>query len=204
MKQRIIISLTFFAIGFIFILTVLVPLRLNFKMPYVIGIIGIILLLTAFIYGIIILYAEKRNESKLISSRLTPLYKFYFPVTFIACLLFNTLLILLDIYPGNDVSIFIVLEIMFVIWLVLFIPCLKLQLVYIANNKIITTNFLNEYVLHKTNVKSVKRYFLFFYRLNLDKGTGLQSIIFLPRLTEFSMLFVTPKSIKELKSQINH
>lgn len=204
MKQRIIISLTSFAIGFILVLLALVPLRIDFQVPFIIGFIGLILLLTAFVYGLIILYPRKKQDGKLISSRLTPVYKFYVPVTFIACLLFNTLLILLDIYPGNDISIFIVLEIMFIIWLALFIPCIRLRLVHLNNNQIVTTNFLEESTLQTSSIKSVKRYFIFLYRLNIEKGTSSQKIILLPRLTEFSNLFITPKSIKELKSLINH
>jgi hypothetical protein len=204
MKQRIIISLTSFAIGFILVLLALVPLRIDFQVPFIIGLIGLILLLTAFVYGLAILYPRKKQDGKLISSRLTPVYKFYFPVTFIACLLFNTLLILLDIYPGNDISIFIVLEIMFIIWLALFIPCIRLRLIHLNNNQIITTNFLEESTLQISSIKSVKRYFIFLYKLNIGKGTSSQKIILLPRLTEFSNLFITPKSIKELKSLINH
>lgn len=204
MKQRIIISLTSFAIGFMLVLLTLVPLRIDSQVPFIIGFIGLIFLLTAFVYGLAILYLRKKQGGKLISSRLTPVYKFYFPVTFIACLLFNTMLIFLDIYPGNDISIFIVLEIMFIIWLALFIPFIRLRLIYLNNNQIITTNFLEESTLQTSSIKSVKRYFIFLYKLNIEKGTSSQKIILLPRLKEFSILFITPKSIKELKSLINH
>ena len=199
MKRKIIISLTSFALGLILVLIDRVPLRLNLKVPSIIGLIGLIILLIAFVYGLIILYSRKKQDCKLISSRLTPVYKFYFPVTFITCLLFNTLLILLDIYPGNDISIFIVLEIMLIIWLAFFIPCIKLRLVYLNNNQIITINFLDESSFQISSIISLKRYFIFLYKLNIEKGTNTQKIIILPRLTEFSNLFIIRYLLLNLK-----
>ncbi len=204
MKQRIIISLTSFSIGFILILLALVPLRINFQVPFIIGPIGLTILLTAFVYGLLLLYPKKKQDSKLISSRLTPVYKFYFPVTFMACLLFNTLLILLNIYPGNDISIFIIFEIMLIIWLALFIPCIRLHLIHLNNNQIVTSNFIEETTLQISSIKIVKRYFIFFYRLNIEKEKNSQKIIFLPRLMKFSNIFITPRYITELKYLINH
>jgi len=203
MKQKIILSLTSFALGFMLILTALVPLSISFHVPCFIGLVGFILLLVALIYGLKKIYDGKRKDAKLISSRLTPLYKFYLPITFFSCLLFNTLMILLNIYPGDDVGIFVALEIMFIIWLTLALPFSKLYEVYLDNNQIIITNFLNESILQTNCVISVKRYFLVLYRLKIVKETGTQKIIFLPHFLEFSYL-VTPKSIKELKSRINY
>ncbi len=203
MKQKIIVTLLSFAIGLMLALSALIPLRIAFQVPFIIGFTGLVLLLSGFARGLIILYPKKRQNAKLISSRLTPVYKFYLPVTIMICLLFNTLLISLDIYPGNDISIFIVLEIMFIIWLALAIPDMNLHSIYLINKQIIVTDFVGESAFHVSDIKCVKRYFIFFYRLTIVKGISSQKILFLPRLTESSIFFITPKSVKELKSLIN-
>ncbi len=71
---------------------------------------GIFVLLIVVILGLISLNKiNKTDEALIISSNLTPFYKFYFPTFIIVTLIFNTVSFLLKTYPLGDISISIIL-----------------------------------------------------------------------------------------------
>ncbi len=204
MKYKIIISLTFFATGLIFVLISSIPLRINFEIPHLFEPTGIILLISTFIYGVVTTNKVniKNRNNKRLSSLLTPIYKFYFPTIFIITFIFNTSLICFNIYPGEDISIFIVLELIFIIWIILAIPNSKLRIVYLDKNNIITTNYITKYIVPSNNIKSIERHFIVLYSISLKNNKDIQRIIFLPRQDGFPNIFTTPKSVQVLRTII--
>jgi len=204
MKYKIIISLTLFATGLIFVLISSIPLRINFEIPHLFEPTGIILLISTFIYGVVTTNKVniKNRNNKRLSSLLTPIYKFYFPTIFIITFIFNTALICFNIYPGEDISLFIVLELMFIIWIILAIPNSKLRIVYLDKNNIITTNYITKYIVPSNNIKSIERHFVVLYSISLKNNKDIQRIIFLPRQDGFPNIFTTPKSVQVLRTII--
>ena len=204
MKYKIIISLTLFATGLIFVLISSIPLRINFEIPHLFEPTGIILLISTFIYGVVTTNKVniKNRNNKRLSSLLTPIYKFYFPTIFIITFIFNTALICFNIYPGEDISIFIVLELIFIIWIILAIPNSKLRIVYLDKNNIITTNYITKYIVPSNNIKSIERHFVVLYSISLKNNKDIQRIIFLPRQDGFPNIFTTPKSVQVLRTII--
>ena len=204
MKYKIIISLTLFATGIIFVLISSIPLRINFEIPHLFEPTGIILLISTFIYGVVTTNKVniKNRNNKRLSSLLTPIYKFYFPTIFIITFIFNTALICFNIYPGEDISLFIVLELMFIIWIILAIPNSKLRIVYLDKNNIITTNYITKYIVPSNNIKSIERHFVVLYSISLKNNKDIQRIIFLPRQDGFPNIFTTPKSVQVLRTII--
>jgi energy-converting hydrogenase Eha subunit C len=204
MKYKIIISLTLFATGLIFVLISSMPLRINFEIPQLFEPTGIILLLSTFMYGVVTTNEvnTKNRNNKRLSSLLTPIYKFYFPTIFIITFIFNTALICFNIYPGEDISLFIVLELIFTIWIILAIPNSKLRIVYLDKNNIITTNYITKYIVPSNNIKSIERHFVVLYSISLKNNKDIQRIIFLPRQDGFPNIFTTPKSVQVLRTII--
>lgn len=202
MKRKIIFHLIVFAIGIVLILISFIPLRLNFQLPYHLGFFGLAITVSAFISGLTLIARNRVSRFKQISSRLTPIYKYYLPTTFFTCLLFNSFLIFFDVYPGSDISNFIAIEILLVVWLILSIPCIRLSMVYFSDKQIVVFNYSSELKLKVKSIQSIKRYLIFFYRIKITDEKVSSKFIILPKLTEFYSLFITPKSIKELRSQI--
>ena len=203
MRQKIIISVIIYITGIVLTLISFIPLRPDMQFSNSVGFFGIVLLVASLVFGVIGLTKEKKIvKGKMISSRLTPLYKIYIPIFIVILFIVNNLLILLDSYPSNDISVFFAMEIILIIWLVLFLPCVKLHDVYLENNQIITINFFNRAVLKVTDIKKIRRFLIFFYKIKLDKMAGSHTIVMLPKLTESTNLFTTPKSIKVLKNLI--
>lgn len=203
MKQQIIISTTFFTVGFSIVLLYLLSVSSTKEEP-LFGLLGIGLVSFSLGYSLARLHPKNISRSKTISSRATPIYKFIIPLSFFILFLFNTLLILLKKYPGDDVSIFMTIEIMIAIWVILFIPYMKLSVVSIDNNRLIASNFHNELIFQISDMKKINRCFLFLYRIHFIRGKSKKSIVFLPRFTESSNVFATPRSVKILKCLITH
>lgn len=196
MKQKIIISLILYTFGIAMGFTLLFPFAGEVQISITFGIFAFVLSATALIYGIILMNVRRENEGTMIMSKLTPLYKFYIPTFIIEILIFNTILLLFDIYPGNDISVFIVVEVMLVLWVLLLLPCIKLHKICLKDGKIIVDNYFKSNVFSENEVKKVRRFFIFFFKVKLNKT----SFIIFPKLSESANLFVTPRSIRILKN----
>lgn len=200
MKQKIISTFSAFAIGLFLILITIVPIRITVKIDPIIGCFGLLMFFATCIYSLKLLSAKDKKKQKLISSKLTPLYKFHIPVIILTCLLFVLLLVFFDLFPGKDIAVFIVISIMLFIWLMLFIPFYKLHQVYVQNKKVVIDDFFTQTVLETTEIIDVERYFIFLYRIK----TNTRKIVFLPPISLISNLFYVPKCVQELKSIINN
>ena len=204
MKNKILILIIIYAISFAIFLFTSIPIRISFKIPQIIKFIALFFLIFSFLYGQVLLYPKKIKGHKLISSRLTSIYKFYLPVMFIICILINTFWIVLNIFPGKEISFFIALNIMFIIWLIFSIPYTKLKLIYLTDDHIISSDYFKNLIFSFHEIQSVNRYFFVLYRIKIKKGdSNIIKLIILPKLTEFSNIFITPHSIMKLKSIIN-
>jgi len=203
MKKKFIISIIIFAISFAVIIFTIFSSHLNFKTVQIITFISLAILLLSFIYGQIILYPKKIKEYKLISSRLTSIFKFYLPTIFITCFFTNTSWIILNIFPGKDITLAYALDILFIAWFVLEIRHMKSKLIYINKKHIIVSNYfsINEYSIHE--VSEVNRFFIInIYTITIENETGINKLIFLPKFAETTIPFITPESIKILRSYI--
>ena len=133
-----------------------------------------------------------------ITSKLTPLYKFYIPMLVIELFLFNTILLIFNFYPGDDISVFLAVEVLLMLWALLLFPCFKLSQMDLKDGRIIAHNYFNSNEYSEKEVKKVHRFFLFFFKVKLNKI----SFVILPKLSESINLFLTPKSIQMLKNLI--
>lgn len=147
MKQKIIITFIVFAIGLFLILITNVPIRITVKIDPIINRFGLLLFFSTLIYSLKLLSTKDQKKQKIISSKMTPFYKFHIPVIILTCLLFVLLLVFFDLYPGNEIGVFISIAFMLFIWLLLFLPYYKLQKVYVQNNKIVIDDFFTQTVL---------------------------------------------------------
>ncbi len=197
MKKNILISLLLYIIGIALGFIFLFPFADEPQDSYVFGFLGIIISIVALIYGLVLVRIKKKDRV-LITSVLTPLYKFYLPIFTLEMLVFNTSLIVFDNYPGNDISVFVAVEIMLFIWVLLLIPCFKLHQISLKGDELIVTNYYNSKKLKITDIEKVHRFFIFFFKVKLREC----SFIILPKITESANLFAIPKSIKLLKPSI--
>ncbi len=196
--MKIIISLVLYAFGIALGFILLYPFVRGFQISIIYGISSLALSIASLIYGILLMNKKKENKSRMITSRLTPLYKFYIPIFIIEILLFNTILLIFNIYPENDDSVFIVVEVILVLWVLFLLPCIKLYQMYLINDKIIVDSYFKEKVFNKNETKNVRRFFIFFFKIELKK----HSFIILPKISESMNLFVIPKSVRALKNLI--
>lgn len=196
--MKIIISLVLYAFGIALGFILLYPFVRGFQISIIYGIFSLALSIASLIYGILLMNKKKENKSRMITSRLTPLYKFYIPIFIIEILLFNTILLIFNIYPENDDSVFIVVEVILVLWVLFLLPCIKLYQMYLINDKIIVDSYFKEKVFNKNETKNVRRFFIFFFKIELKKN----SFIILPKISESMNLFVIPKSVRALKNLI--
>ncbi len=190
--MRTLISLVFYVLGLAMGFILLFPFAGKAQSSYTFGILGLAIAAAALIYGIIIMNDGKHIGSTMITSSLTPLYKFFIPILTIELFVFNSILLVFSIYPGNDISIFIALEVMLVVWLLLLFPCFKLSQIELKDGKVIASNFFSTSEFNRKDVKRIKRYFIFYYKVKTNKT----SLVILPKLSESVNLFVIPKSIR--------
>lgn len=198
MKQKIIISLVFYVFGLAIGFILLFPFAGKAPFSDTFGIFGLAISATSLIYGLKIMNVRGNKGSTTITSKLTPLYKFYIPILITELFVFNAILLVFNIYPGNDISIFIAVEVILVIWVLLLFPCFKLSQIDLKDGKIIVYNFFNLNEFNGNEVKKVKRFFIFFFKVKLNKI----SFVILPKLSESANLFITPKSVRILKNLI--
>jgi len=205
MKQRFIISLLGYITGISLTLISLFPWQYEQWIPDIFGILGFCLIIAFLTYGIFMVNKKKNLGGDLLTSRLMPIYKYYMPLLVMTVLLFNSLLLVFKVYPGHDISIFIVFEVMLCITILFLWPCLKLRSVYLDKNKLIATDFVNSLVIKVSEVKTIRRSFIVFYLLKLkDDSSGFKLFTILPKIEESSNLFVTPRSIKLLKNKLKN
>ncbi len=195
MKQKIIVSLVLYIFGIVMGFIFLFPFGGEFQNSITFGIFALVLSVSSLMYGIILMNSRKESKGIMITSRLTPLYKFYIPTFIIEILFFNTILLLFNIYPGDDISIFIVVEVMLVLGVLLLLPCIKLYRTYLKDSEIIVDNFFKTNVFSRNEVRDVQRVYIFLYKLKLNKT----SFIIFPKFSESVNLFIIPRSIKILK-----
>lgn len=201
MKQKVLFSLIAYILGIILTIISFVPFRVSYHVSGLIGYLGLIIIVFSIFYGHIEMNKFVK-KGKQISSRLTPLYKFYMPVGNFLLFLINGLQLFFDVYPGDDITPFIALEIMSFIWGIMFIPLLKMQAIYLNKNLIIATDYFNIIEIKTSSLVEVSRYFIFYYSIKLKDTNGAKTIDILPKLSEAHSPFVTPKSIKRLKRLI--
>lgn len=198
MKQKTIISLVFYVVGLAMGFILLFPFAGKAQFSNTFGIFGLAVSAASLIIGLIIMNVRRYKVYTTITSILTPLYKFYIPILIIEMFVFNTILLVFNIYPGSDISVFIVLEVMFVFWALLLFPCFNLSQMDLKDGKIIAYNYFNSNEFNEKEIKKVNRFFIFFFKVKLTKV----SFIILPKLSESANLFATPKSIRMLKDLI--
>ncbi|MDG5801062.1 hypothetical protein QA597_11890 [Marinilabiliaceae bacterium ANBcel2] len=205
MKKKFNISLLGYSIGISVTLISLFPWQYKYKIPDLSGILGLSLIIISFVYGMYIANKKRNVKGRRLTSRLMPLYKYYMPILVVIALLFNSCLLGFEVYPGHDISIFIVLEIMLCISMIFLWPCLKLRTVFLHKNEIIVIDSVKSLTIDINEVKKIRRSFVMFYLLKLKDNTkGFKSFTMLPKVEESLNLFITPSSIKLLKNKLTN
>jgi hypothetical protein len=140
-------------------------------------------------------YKITKQSKSYLTSRLTALHKFIFPITVIILLFFVAFLIAFNLFPGNDVGIFIALGIVLLIWLRLsFLLNLKLFHLLIVKDKMVLFDYNNHIEINKNDVKEVKTYFFLYYKI----FTHNKVFIILPKNIVYLKTISNPISILKL------
>lgn len=157
-----------------------------------------------FLYG----YLSFKNSTKLISnniyaSKLTSIYKYYIPITYITWVIVNVVTYVLNIYT---VEIIRIEDLCFQFFgvLLLLIPFTQLKLLFIENKEIIIYNYSKPLKFNMKDVAKIKRLFFIFAVIEIRNNTMKRKYFIMPRLDEFWYLnyFNDSKSLKEIKSKI--
>jgi|GEM_PF-7130932 hypothetical protein len=167
----------------------------------IIGYIGILMICIGSIHGLFFLNKKiKQQGFRYISSKYLPLTKFYMPVIVSVLLLFDIILICFNLYPGDNIAIFIVLGLMFLGWLLLLVPEMCSKTICIKGNLLLVTNYFRSFNLQLNEIQEIKRSFYLTYVIKTN-NSNYPRILFRPVLQVVGplTLFVTPESIKKIR-----
>jgi len=166
MMNTVKIHFGFFVIFFIISLVLITPYNSNPSISFGFGLICFFL---AFFNAVFFVIKINKNLN-ILSSSLSPFYKFILPIGFFILFFFNAILIAFHLYPGNNVFLFYALQMMFFFWIVFSIPSMKLHAMSIKQDKIILNNYFEEFVFLKKDLISIKSYMFFYYKIKLKNS----------------------------------
>lgn len=196
MKKKTTFSLIFYILGIALGFVLLFPFDGDTQTSMTFGVLSLAIAFLSLVYGLLIMNINMDKANIIVTSKLTPFYKFYLPIIIIEMLVFNTILLTWSFYPENNISLFIALEILLVVWVLFLLPCFRLSHVYIIDGKIIVSNYINTKVFNGRDEKMIRRFLIFFFKVKINKI----SILILPKFSESANLFIIPKSIQKLKN----
>lgn len=182
-KLRFVFCCFMFSItGVIFVLS-LIPLNINFSFwQYQTYLVGIILLLILS-YSIFFLNKNiQKKDGKLLSSYMTPVYKFFVPLALLICLIANNLLLICKWFCPEDLPIFICFNIIIVIFL--FFPDYRLKTLYVVGNSVIVSNFFKEKTYQFSEIVELKSKKLYLYQLDVYQDGKILKYKIMPHSSE--------------------
>ncbi len=144
----------------------------------------------------------KKQKNKL-SSRLTFAYK-YFVITFFTIILIFLVFSLYFQFTSIEKPVLLVLIFFSILFILLAIPLVKLK--YVSYDKSVTCikGFRNELIIQNKQVKTIKRYMLYFYKITYNMHGKDRCILFLPHIGEVMISIIgKPKSIRKYQNIIN-
>lgn len=164
----------------------------------IVGYIGILMIFVSIIHGMIVLDRKIDDRTRCISSHYLPLTKFYAPVMILALILFDVVLIFSNLYPGNDIMIFIILGFIFLVWLLLLIPEMNSKTICIHGNTLWVTDYFKSYQIPLEQIQTIKRSFYLTFVIKTN-NRNYPKIKFKPiiHVNGPLILFTTPESVKE-------
>lgn len=182
---KVIVSFWLFGISGVVLIFSLLPLNLAFRfssfVPYLTG---AVMCLCVW-YGVWALNKRAfQYDSKLLSSRLTPFYRFFIPLILLVVFVAVTLLLVLE---WNVPQHFFPLVIVDAIVVVLAYPVYRfcrLNVVYSVSNFVIVSNFFKEETFSVLAIISLRNYLPGIYRLQVDKYLVCENYLFIPSISE--------------------
>lgn len=143
----------------------------------------------------------KKIKNKL-SSRLTFIYK-YFVITFFTLIFFFLTISLSFHLIQLEKSVVIVLMFFTFLFILSAIPLVKLKFISYNNSFTRIKGFRNELIIPNKQVKNIKRYMFYFYKLTYNNGID-RSIIFMPHISEIMINIIgKPRSVKKYQNIIS-
>ena len=182
---KVIVSFWLFGISGVVLIFSLLPLNLAFRFPsFVPYLTGAVMCLCVW-YGVWALNKRAfQYDSKLLSSRLTPFYRFFIPLILLVVFVAVTLLLVLE---WNVPQHFFPLVIVDAIVVVLAYPTYRLcrlNVVYSVSNFVIVSNFFKEETFSVLAIISLRNYLPGIYRLQVDKYLVCENYLFIPSISE--------------------
>lgn len=181
---KVVMSFCFFGISGIVFLFSLLPLNITFHIPSFIPYITGGIMCVCVWYGVWALNKRAfQYDSKLLSSRLTPFYRFFVPLILLVVFVVVTLLLILE---WNLPSYFLPLLIVDTVIVLLAYPVYRLcrlNVVYVVSNFIIVSNFFKEETFSVLAIISLKNYLPGIYRLQVDKYLVCEDYLFVPSIS---------------------
>jgi hypothetical protein len=168
---------------------------------YYIGLLPI----TAFIYGYFFFNNTiKKLSKKVYASRLTVIYKYYFPITYIAWVIIEFVAVNLNFISKEEATLNsggIFFEILVII---LIIPFTRLKILYIVNKEVCIYNFKTTIRYKSSEITKIKQVLFLFAIIEIERDQLKHRYIIMPPLDEFWYLnyFKETNSVKEIKAKI--
>jgi hypothetical protein len=176
--------------------------KYNFLIPvYFISLLPI----TAFIYGYFFFNnAIKQISKKVYTSRLTVIYKYYFPITYIAWVIIEFVAVNLNFISKEEATLNsggIFFEILVILLLV---PFTRLKVLFIVNKEVVIYNYKTTLIYKSGEITKIKQVLFLIAIIEIERDQVKHRYIFMPPLDEFWYLnyFRETNSVKEIKAKI--
>lgn len=181
---KVIVSFWLFGISGVILIFSLLPLNVAFRFPVFVPYVAGVLIGACVWYGVWALNKRAyQYDSKLLSSRLTPFFRFFIPLILLVVFVATTLILVLK---WNIPTYFLPLLIIDGIVLLLAYPAYRLcrlNVVYVVSNFIIVSNFFKEETFSVLAIISLKYYLPGIYRLQVDKYLVCENYLFVPSVS---------------------
>lgn len=178
---KVIVSFWFFGISGVVLIFSLLPLNVAFRFPFYTPYVAGAVVCASVWYGVWALNKRAfQYDSKLLSSRLTPFYRFFIPLILLVVFVAVTLLLVLE---WNVPRFFWPLLIIDAVTVLIAYPVYRLSrlnVVYSVSNFIIVSNFYKEETFSVLAIISMKKYLPGIYRLQVDKYLVCENYLFVP------------------------
>lgn len=205
MKSKVIIAISILlfvltAIGLIQLFQRLSVVAFNETSTYIFISVLIVCSLVG-VWGIV--RKNKDLNAKRVSSLLTPLYSVYLPLLSFVLFICSLLSIFQNLNDGKLSDRMIVVS-MFLVWSLIGLKYAKLKLLYIDQNRLYYTSFFSIKNCNLSDIKEVKRYMRYLYKIRVQSIDKECDIVFMPRVKESLVPFTTPAFVLFLQKMIDN
>lgn len=142
----------------------------------------------------------KNNTSIKVSSNLTFFFKFILP-TFFILIFFGFIVGSVFFFPTKHNTFYIAFSFFLLVIAILGVKLFSLKEVS-YNTEVCINNYSNKKYVDFKDIIKVKRFLLYFYKLEYNSASEKKSILFIPNVFDIYMNFFNPQSIIKFKEEL--